>query len=342
MLLAFLNWLRNVVDYSASVRLSTMSTNRHLVYVHPCVINNQPYVVYPRGLQTQAPKLFKTLQSHFFNQGYFLKEDQRQGRPRDQHQHERRRWAPILLFTTGIFLENTAFAESMSEAHDKALPPHRQVELQLVSSNATKHTADELHVSLLPQVEPASSSPGQASRIYDILMQHYKRNESDPDYILNDFKEIANYYSRFPEVINLLDSIDKKKWHLTYDQHSWVTVASGNAFRVDTASVHFNTRSAAQLKLYNRCQNNPVCIASPADALLHELLHAQSMLVNTQEFLAQGGMNAVLYPYKHEYAIINAERILYTTMSQRDAIKRPQRIDHTGRLVKAQCPTCIM
>ncbi len=110
---------------------------------------------------------------------------------------------------------------------------------------------------------------------------------------------------------------------------------------MDKAIIHFNTRSAAQLRLNNGCANNPICIASPADALLHELLHTHSMLVRSEEFIAQGGMNNVMYPYKHEYAVIGAERQLYASMSTQDKIKRPQRREHTGRTVKANCPTCI-
>ena len=64
-------------------------------------------------------------------------------------------------------------------------------------------------------------------------------------------------------------------------------------------------------------------------------------LVSGEEFIAQGGMNNVLYPYKHEYSVIDAERELYARMSTQDKIKRPQRREHTGRIVKARCPTCI-
>lgn len=52
-------------------------------------------------------------------------------------------------------------------------------------------------------------------------------------------------------------------------------------------------------------------------------------------------MNNALYPYKHEYIVIDAERELYARMSTQDKIKRPQRREHTGRIVKARCPTCI-
>ncbi|MCW9032004.1 MAG: hypothetical protein OQK58_10990, partial [Gammaproteobacteria bacterium] len=60
-----------------------------------------------------------------------------------------------------------------------------------------------------------------------------------------------------------------------------------------------------------------------------------------EPFIEHGGMNNVLYPYKHEYAVIDAERNLYASMSMQDKIKRPQRREHTGRLVRASCATCI-
>lgn len=343
MRIAFLNWLRRLASKPVRTWTTPMSSIRHQVYVHPCVINNQPHIVYPQGLQSQAPQLFQQLQSHFRSQGYALKEDQRSGKPELQSHPERRRWAPILLFTTGLIFESAAFAETDNETHDTAAHAQQTIELRLVSSNATTQPVNVLRVSLPPaqQTKPASVNVGVASRIYDMLAQHYQKNDTDPDYILNDFREVANYYSGFPEVIEILDSLNSKKWQLVYDERSWSTAASGNVFHVDNASVHFNTRSAAQLKFNNRCKANPVCVASPADALLHELLHTHSMLVNTREFIAQGGMSAVLYPYKHEYAIIEAERKLYASMSRRDDIKRPQRVDHTGRLVIAQCPTCI-
>ena len=177
--------------------------------------------------------------------------------------------------------------------------------------------------------------------IFSQLKKHYRQQATDPDYIEQDLKKIANYYSDHPEVMSLLDTLKNKNWELVYNEHDWVTVASGNIFQVEKAVIHFNTRSAAQLRLNNGCKENPICIASPADALLHELLHTHSMLVKTDEFLAQGGMSSMIYPYQHEYAVIKSERNLYAQMSQRDQTKRPHRHEHTGRIVKAHCPTCI-
>ncbi|MBI1425259.1 MAG: hypothetical protein GC149_17570 [Gammaproteobacteria bacterium] len=180
-----------------------------------------------------------------------------------------------------------------------------------------------------------------ATYLFSILKSHYKKQKTDPDYIVNDLKQIANYYSAFPEVVDLITPLRGKNWELVYDEETWDTVASGNNLEVDKAIIHFNTRAAAQLLLNRKCKDNPVCIASPADALLHELLHTYSMFINPEKFISQGGMNNVMYPFKHEYAIIDSERKLYASMSIRDDIKRPQRTEHTGRTVIAHCPICI-
>lgn len=337
MRIAFLHWLRSVVSRPTAAG-QTLSFTQHQAYVHPCVINNKPHIVYPRGLPTQEPNLFRSLERYYRGQGYALKEDRR-SHPACKVAHERRRWMPILIFTTDLLFEGAAFAETKIVAPEP--DAHRQVELLLTSSHANSYPVDDLRELPTQKIKPAISDSVAARKIYDLLRQRYRHRESDPAYILDDFREIADYYSGFPEIVTMLDSLKGKNWRLEYDEHSWVTVANGSVFNVDNAVVHFNTRSAAQLKMYNLCKGNPVCIASPADALLHELLHTHSMLVNTREFIAQGGMNTVMYPYKHEYAIIDAERKLYASMSQRDATKRPQRIDHTGRVVKAQCATCI-
>lgn len=197
------------------------------------------------------------------------------------------------------------------------------------------------HVYANLELESSSSKPAVAESIYRILREHYQKRDSDPIYIIDDLKNIANYYSHFPEIRSLLEVLDEENWQLTFNKDNWATVAHGNLMQVEKATIHFNTRSAAQLRLNNNCNQNPVCIASPADALLHELLHTHSMLVNSNEFIAQGGMNPFMYPYRHEYTIIDTERKLYAAMSKRDTTKRPQRIEHTGRFIKANCPTCI-
>lgn len=84
-----------------------------------------------------------------------------------------------------------------------------------------------------------------------------------------------------------------------------------------------------------------MCVASPADALLHELLHVQVALQNPKQFLQEGGLNGVVYPYKHEHRIIQKENQLYQAMTKHDGFNRPIRRSHVGRYSAAQCVTCI-
>jgi hypothetical protein len=337
-------WLRSsaVGSKPPGAQAAAATAYQH-IFVHPCVINNQPYIVYPKGLAEQAPELFGQLSRYYSAQGYALKEDQRSQSNSSNSRQERRRWAPIVLFTASLLFESSVYADV--EVDLQATDSHtlQQIELKLVSNQPVR---TQIQQQLGPLTPSPTSDTTQlrstiANTVYAILLQHYQKQDSDPHYVLDDFKQMANYYSDFPEVIALLEHLKTKNWQLVYDENTWVTTASGNIFEVEKALVHFNTRSAAQLRLNNGCQQNPICIASPADALLHELLHTHSMLVNTREFIAQGGMNNVMYPYKHEYAIITAERSLYASMSKHDTRQRPQRTEHTGRLVKAHCPTCI-
>ena len=82
-------------------------------------------------------------------------------------------------------------------------------------------------------------------------------------------------------------------------------------------------------------------MASPVDALLHELLHAKIALMDTASFLKSGGMNGVVYPYQHERKVIALENQIYRAMSNDDNRSRPRRNSHTGNLVTASCATCI-
>ena len=311
-------------------------------YVHPCVINDKPHIVYPRGLQESSPGLFAKLAQHYQKQGFALKEDQRSTKYANKYKNERQKWAPLLLFTASLMFESSAFAEAEIDINeDASFHQHQNIELQLISNDRIREKIQFTVVPVVKTEEKIKIKSEIAQSLFEILKGRYKKQKSDPNYIINDLKEIANYYSDFPESVSLIESLKNKNWELSFDENNWVTTGSGNMMQVEKAVIHFNTRSAAQLRLNNGCADNPVCIASPADALLHELLHTHSMLVNSEEFIAQGGMNNVIYPYEHEYSIIGKERKLYASMSSQDNIKRPQRREHTGRTVKANCPTCI-
>jgi hypothetical protein len=313
------------------------------IQVQPCMINKQPFVIYPKGLKDKSPALYHKLSQYYTEKGYSLKEDQRDHSKQVPRHKERRRWAPVVLFTASLLFEGSVNAEITQQSQTTDANHSRQIVLRIVPKQSA-------HLQLEEQLNNLNSNTigkettlksATAESLFSILNAHYVRQKSDPDYVVNDLRQIANYYSSFPEVVALLNPLRNKNWQMTYDANNWDTIASGSTLEVDKAVIHFNTRAAAQLLLNRKCDDNPVCIASPADALLHELLHTYSMFIDTADFIAQGGMNSVMYPFKHEYAIIDAERKLYASMSIRDDIKRPQRTEHTGRTVIAHCPICI-
>ncbi|HFD31624.1 MAG TPA: hypothetical protein ENJ28_02760 [Gammaproteobacteria bacterium] len=313
------------------------------IYVHPCVINKQPCIVYPSGLEQHSPDIFRELKKYFRSKGFSLKEEQRTEEKTLPIKYERRRWMPMLLFTASMLLENIAVADTavVEPLMAQAAVTKHQVELRFIPNQNIAGDHDRLISTQELNSAPQSLKSQTSIRLYKILEQHYKKQPSDPGYIVSDLKRMATYYSQYPQVVSLIVGLKQKEWLLQYDENTWSTIASGSVLQVDKATIHFNTRSAAKLKLHNSCKENPVCIASPADALLHELLHTSSMLLNTNEFIKQGGMNKFRYPFKHEYAIIKKERELYTSMSRQDGIKRPQRNEHSGRKIIASCVTCI-
>lgn len=312
------------------------------VAVHPCVIGNKPYIVYPRGLEQSSPQLFRNLSNHFRKQGYQLKEDQRRENKAGQFKHNRRKWAQVILFTTSLLFESAAFADFEIDLHlhSSAELANRGVQVVMVTnSDIRNRISQQINSSNTPFETVVVSSKAKA--LSDILISRYQQKEGDPAYIKNDLKKMANYYSEYPETVKLFNELKDKDWEIVFDEDNWVTTASGNILKVDNATIHFNTRMAAQLKLNKSCAENPVCIASPADAFLHELLHVHSLLVGSDGHLKQVATNNMLYPYQHEYGVIGQERTLYAAMSEQDNLKRPLRSDHTGRNVKASCPTCI-
>lgn len=332
------NIIRTAPPYNKN--LSPRPAYSH-VFVHPCVINQQPHIIYPIDLKKNSPGLYKKIKHYFIRHGHVLKEDQRVGHSGPPYKGDRRKSAPLFLFTAALLFGSVTYADIENSVNNPALLQNHQIELKLFSS---KGLSDEIGSKIKQpdaMQEKIPSMSGVALSVYKQLASHYNKQATDPAYITEDLRKIAIYYSEFPEVIALLKSLENKNWQLSYSAKEWVTTAIGNRFDVERAVIHFNTRAAAQLRLNDACRENPLCIASPADAMLHELLHAHNMLVKTEEFIAQGGMNAVIYPYKQEYSVIESERKLYALMSQQDSIKRPSRHDHTGRAVTARCPTCI-
>lgn len=192
-----------------------------------------------------------------------------------------------------------------------------------------------------PTMDGPEESDAQA-RIFDVLQAHHQAAPEDPAFLQQDMKQMAHYFSRYPEVRALLDDLAGGKWRWRYSPGGAETRVTGSRLQVDSVLVLFDSRAGAQFRFQRACEQKvPHCYTAPADVLLHELLHVRAILQDTRRFIAQGGLNRHIYPYAHEQHTISLERHLYAGMEDQDRIPRPRRSDHTGRRTRASCATCL-
>lgn len=64
-------------DVKSQPMLQAVPSSLGLAYGHvqvlPCVINKQPFVIYPKGLKQTSPELFSKLSQYYTAKGYGLK-----------------------------------------------------------------------------------------------------------------------------------------------------------------------------------------------------------------------------------------------------------------------------
>ncbi|ARN73245.1 hypothetical protein [Oceanicoccus sagamiensis] len=310
-------------------------------YIHPCFIDQQQTLIHARDLAFRNPGLYEDLQNYAQLQGYQLLADRRQFDV-DVARQRRRRWLPILTLSVG--LSSAALADQTEHNMDE----HTLALFDAPISASIEESSDVLAdtaFSFEPDITLIDSAVAQQGQIIaDILRQHYRPADHDPDYVNSDLQEMAEYFSRYPEAIELLLSLKDYPWSLRYKKDSFETQVRGNQIQVKAVNVNFDSRAAAQLRSHRLChshENRGACIASPADALLHELLHVKSALLEPEKFIEQGGLSSVLYPYAHEAAVIKSENRLYQKMTSLDGRYRPGRHTHTGRIVASTCATCL-
>lgn len=188
----------------------------------------------------------------------------------------------------------------------------------------------------------AHYSDAARSTAEKILTKMWIKTSSDPVTMAADIQELAAYIAQQPHAYELLKSLEKQPLRMRYRANNFSTQVRGDHFSVRSVTIHFDPNSAAVLGVSEHCQLDVShCVASPADAFLHELLHAKIALLETKKFLKSGAMQAMVYPYAHERDVISRERAMYAEMTRVDAKPRPMRNGHSGRLVKAACVTCL-
>ncbi|MFL0802487.1 MAG: hypothetical protein K6L81_02135 [Agarilytica sp.] len=297
--------------------------------IHSCIINGQRHYIHSPKLVEEDPSYFQRLTAYAAKHSIKLKADRRA--PIDESGNGRRKkLLPIMFLAMGVNA-GAAFSET------------RESTLNMVPQNSMVAPLHE-HKRFTPELESYTTPVNKESskKIQSILASHFEGQSDDPHTIAADMQSLADYYSTHPEATALIESLAEEEWQLKYAPHTFQTDVKGSRVHVNEVAVYFDPRSGAKLKFYDKCATKvPFCVASPADALLHELLHVHSILKDTDNFIADGGLDNHMYPAAHERKTILKENILYKSMSRRDQHPRPIRSEHTGRHVLVSCVTCV-
>ncbi len=309
-------------------------------YVHPCYIEGEHTLIHAPSLVIDNPDLYKDLQSYASLEGFQLLADRRE-QDVDVSRDRRRQWLPVFTLSLGLSVAVHADHNQQNAVENTLALFEAPLTISIEQTPDIDLEGIEFSYDFSEKAQPMEPS---AASIADILRNHYRPAANDPQYLQDDLEDMAVYFSRYPQAVRLLTSLKDYPWTLNYQANTFQTEVHGNQIQVKAANVNFDSRAAAQLRSHKSCRDTElrgVCIASPADALLHELLHVESALLHSAEFIEQGGMSSVIYPYAHEAEVINSENKLYHSMSQHDGQYRPSRHAHSGRVVVSACATCL-
>ncbi len=324
--------------------------------LHPCVIKGQGALVCQHALSSHDPEAYRQLTQICHSHGLYLKENQRTQQNAGVNNRRAKNIA-MVVFCFGLMSSSPAFGRTNH--------PHIQQTQQAVNNlvapaeqlvSRVKMIGGQKVISLRKAVPPDISAIAHAYavkagasipnkdiqiQIETFLKQAYRVQTGDPYGIKKDLARMAAYYARFPQVAHLFAELKGHNIVLKYKKHQWQAQALGTSRSVDQVIVYFDTRIGAQLWLHEKCSDNPACHITPADALLHELLHAKLMIVDSEDFINKGGMKPTLYLYDHEAEVIAYENSLYQMMSEQDGIPRPLRSRHSGDLKHVNCVLCL-
>jgi len=299
--------------------------------IHTCVIRGKRFCFHAPDLEWEDKGYFRRLKAFAEKHSIELSKDRR-SLEQEPDQRRRKKLLPIIFLALGAHAP-AVFADAPEQKSSLHLMSSGSPLLKLNPHPWHEYEHEAFHLEVNPEVSRS---------IACILRAHYQVQHDDPGTIDHDLKQLADYYSGHREAVKLINSVANADWTLKYAPHTFQTDISGTRMRVNKVDVYFDPRSAAQLKFYDKCSDKkPFCIASPADALLHELLHVQTIFTDSTKFIRQGGLNNHIYPAAHEQRTILKENILYKTMSIRDKKPRPIRSEHSGRHVLVSCVTCV-
>ena len=125
--------------------------------------------------------------------------------------------------------------------------------------------------------------------------------------------EVATYIDNYRAASELYKSLANKDWVVVYRPNVAETLSRYDKTLSIHSIIYFDPSVGAVME---------TGITSPADVLLHEMLHVREV--------TEKEMALRVYPTEHELYVISLERELYHSMNTEDGLTRPQRHAHTG------------
>lgn len=341
--------------------------------LHPCYISGNASLITRKGLSRDKPAAFRALVAIGDKYGIRVLEDRREHKVSVINERRRNFALSVGLFMC-LSVEQPVLAENII-GHDASPPASLSAYTRTAAGLDTDHqgltTALSAHrdsagnirigkrqwpaptvqsespvkkqacrqVRVTGNDDCAPVDPVLADRIEKILFEHIHDTRQYAGDIRNMLSTVSAYYARYPAVVEMLTAMDELDWRLHVTPGTWEARAWIDHGRVNNVEVHFDPGTAAQMIFAPGCATSPACTVSPADALLHELIHAHLMLGEPGRYAANNAH--ALYPVEHEHEVIELENRLYRNMSRTDGMPRPNRSRHQAELVAVDCAVCI-
>ncbi len=260
-------------------------------------------------------------------------------------ENERRRRFALAVGLSASLLVNQPSVAGDSQAGSE-LTVYAAADAGTLRLTRRQLTAEQLAVSM-QRLGLCTADSGQpciaadlpaASRIERILLDKLPPAHRDDQALRTRLHVVAYYYSQFPAVSELLQEVAALPVTLLPKPGVWQTRATLSGDRVKGVNVEFDLGVGAQMHFVNDCDGRPACSVTPADALVHELLHVQLIFADPAAFISAARAHG--YPHDHEFDVIARERDIYQSMEAIDGLPRPQRNRHVARLVAVDCPVC--
>lgn len=167
------SWLDNVRHSMAEK--SILDGFRYNTMVHPCLINGRRFLVYERGLRRTKPEAYANLEKFANENNFTLREDRRTNTQPVKFERRRARAMPLLFLASGIFMQGTAGADTITPGKDvvvKNLPevvvrakrnkPEREFQVRHGKRFVTNPYGD---VEAILAVASATKRQGQLKRV---------------------------------------------------------------------------------------------------------------------------------------------------------------------------------